>query len=135
MTSETHTRGGLFVEVGWGFHGVLVGFRVFWLLRWMTLEKVPEDVASWCWPCLVAKPSYMGVDVAELACPLHHPMTYSHQTRGHDFLSGNVLSRRAVVGGGALLGDAKPRAWILVEVLTAYVPVSLSFIWSALLLP
>jgi hypothetical protein len=35
-------------------------------------------------------------------------MTYNHQMRGHDLLSGATLSRRAVVGGGAFLGDAKP---------------------------
>jgi hypothetical protein len=43
-----------------------------------------------------------------LACPLHHPTTYSHQTRGHGFPPGAVLSRLGAVGGGALLGDAKP---------------------------
>jgi hypothetical protein len=29
----------------------------------MILEKISGDVASRCWPCLVAKPSHMGVDV------------------------------------------------------------------------
>jgi hypothetical protein len=31
MTSGTHTREGWFVEVGWGFHGVLLGSQVFFL--------------------------------------------------------------------------------------------------------
>jgi hypothetical protein len=35
------------------------------------LEKIPGDVASWCWPYLVAKPSHAGVDVDGLAGPLH----------------------------------------------------------------
>jgi hypothetical protein len=29
MTSGVQNREGWFVEVGWGFHGVLVGSRVF----------------------------------------------------------------------------------------------------------
>jgi hypothetical protein len=44
------------------------------------------------WLYLVAKPSHVGVDVDGLACPLHHPMTCSHQTRGHGLLPGTVLS-------------------------------------------
>jgi hypothetical protein len=40
MTSVTQTREGQFVEVGWGFHDVLVGSRVFLPLRWTMLEKV-----------------------------------------------------------------------------------------------
>jgi hypothetical protein len=71
------------------------------------LEKVPRD-ASWCWPDLVAKSSHTGVDVDGLAYPLHRPTTYNHQTRGHSFLSAVVLSHHVVVGGGALLGVAKP---------------------------
>jgi hypothetical protein len=41
------------------------------------LEKISRDVASWCWPCLVAKPSHMGVDVDGVACPLYCPMACS----------------------------------------------------------
>jgi hypothetical protein len=33
------------------------------------LEKVLGDIASRCWPDLVAKSSYAGVDVDGLACP------------------------------------------------------------------
>jgi hypothetical protein len=72
------------------------------------LEKVPRDIASRCWPYLVAKSSHVGVDVNGLACPLHRPMSCSHQMRGHGFLPGAILSHRVVVGGGTLLGDAKP---------------------------
>jgi hypothetical protein len=46
------------------------------------LEKVTRDVASLCWPYLVAKSSHVGVDVDGLACPLHRPMTCSRQMRG-----------------------------------------------------
>jgi hypothetical protein len=35
------------------------------------LKTVSRDVASWCWPYLVAKSSHVGVDVDGLACPLH----------------------------------------------------------------
>jgi hypothetical protein len=72
------------------------------------LEKVPEDVASWCWPYLVANSSHTGVDMDRLAFPLHCPMSYNHQTRGQGFLPGTILSHRAAAGGGALLGDAEP---------------------------
>jgi hypothetical protein len=34
------------------------------------------------WLYLAAKPSHMRVDVDELACPLHGPMAYNHQTMG-----------------------------------------------------
>jgi hypothetical protein len=94
-------------KVGQGFPGVL-GSLVFLALRWTMLEKVLMDVTSWCWLYLAAKPSHVGADVDGLAYPLHHPMSYSHQTRGQGLLSGTALSHRAVVGGGAFLGDAKP---------------------------
>jgi hypothetical protein len=44
------------------------------------LEKIPRDIASQCWPYLVAKPSHRGggVDVDGLACPLHCPTAYNH---------------------------------------------------------
>jgi hypothetical protein len=34
-----------FVEVGWGFYGLLVCSKVFLTPRWAMLEKVLEDVA------------------------------------------------------------------------------------------
>jgi hypothetical protein len=46
--------------------------------------------------------------VDRLTCPLHHPTVYNRQTRGQGFLSNVVLSRRAIAGGGAFPGDAKP---------------------------
>jgi hypothetical protein len=88
------------------------------------LEKVPIDVASWCWPYLVAKSSHTGVDVDGLACPLHRSMTSNHQMRGHGFLPGTILSRQVAAGGGALLGMQRPQAWIFVKVLTAWAPTS-----------
>jgi hypothetical protein len=40
MASRAQTREGRFVEVSWDFHGVLLGSRVFWALRWRMLKKV-----------------------------------------------------------------------------------------------
>jgi hypothetical protein len=42
------------------------------------------DIALWRRLYLAAKTSHVGggVDVDMLACPLHHPMTCSHQSRG-----------------------------------------------------
>jgi hypothetical protein len=37
--------GSRFIEVGWGFHDLLVYSGVFLILRWMMLEKVLGDVA------------------------------------------------------------------------------------------
>jgi hypothetical protein len=56
------------------------------------------------WVYLAAKPSHVGVDMDELACPLHHPTVCDRQTRGHSFLSGAAPSRHAVVDGGAFPG-------------------------------
>jgi hypothetical protein len=33
------------------------------------LEKIPGDIASRCWPCLVTMPFHMVVDVDGLAYP------------------------------------------------------------------
>jgi hypothetical protein len=66
------------------------------------------DVASWHQLYLAAMLFHVGVDVDELAYPLHCPMACSRQTRGHGFVSGTAISRHAVVGGGAFLGDVKP---------------------------
>jgi hypothetical protein len=66
------------------------------------------DVASWRWLYLSAKPSHVWVNVDGLACPLYHPMAYSRQTRGQDFLSDVTLSQHAVVGDGTFPEDAKP---------------------------
>jgi hypothetical protein len=57
-----------------------------------------------------------------LACLLHQPTTCRCQTRGQGFLPGAVLSRRAAVGGGALLGDTPPPSLILAEVLFVSIP-------------
>jgi hypothetical protein len=58
----------------------------------MMLKKVPRDIALWCWPYLVAKPSHTGVDVDGLAYPLHQPTICSYQMRGHGLLLSVVLS-------------------------------------------
>jgi hypothetical protein len=58
-----------FVEVGWGFLGILLSY---WVLRRY----------YFAWLYLAAKPSYVGVDMDGLACPLHCPTICGHQTRG-----------------------------------------------------
>jgi hypothetical protein len=82
MTIDAQTREGRFVEVDWGFHGVLVGSKVFLPSRWMMLKKVLGVGAVRCWFYLAAKPPHVGVGVDGLAFPLHHPMSYNRQTRG-----------------------------------------------------
>jgi hypothetical protein len=57
------------------------------------LEMVLGDVNSWHRTYLAAKPSHVGVNVDGLACPLHHPTSCIHQTRGQGFLSCVVFSR------------------------------------------
>jgi hypothetical protein len=73
-----------------------------------------EDVqdGSWrrcfvAWVYLAAKPSHVGVDLDGLAYLLHHPMVYSHQTRGHSLLSSVVLSHHSC-GRWRFFGDLKP---------------------------
>jgi hypothetical protein len=46
MTSGPQTREGQFIDVGWGFHGVLLGSQVFWALRWTMPETSLREVAS-----------------------------------------------------------------------------------------
>jgi hypothetical protein len=59
------------------------------------------------WVYLAAKPSHVGVDLDGLAYLLHHPMVYSHQTRGHSLLSSVVLSHHSS-GRWCFFGDLKP---------------------------
>jgi hypothetical protein len=49
------TDGAKMQEVGCGFHGLLVCFGVFLMLRWMILKKVQG-----CCPYLVSKSSHQG---------------------------------------------------------------------------
>jgi hypothetical protein len=65
-----------------------------------------DDIRDGSWICcfavllyLAAKPTHVGVDVDELACPLHHPMAYGHQTRGQGLLRDDVLSCPVIVVG------------------------------------
>jgi hypothetical protein len=53
----------------------------------------------------------MGVDLDRLACFLHHPTVYDHQTSGQSFLSGAALPHRVSV------------------VLSIWVPVLLNLTW------
>jgi hypothetical protein len=73
MAREAPSRGGQFVEVGWGFHGLLVYSGVFLVLRWVMLEKVLGVGAVRSGPYLVAKLSRVGVEVDGTSCPLRRP--------------------------------------------------------------
>jgi hypothetical protein len=86
MTSGAQTREGQFVEVGWGFHGILVGSRVFFPSRWTMLEMVLGVGVVRHWFYMAAKPPYVGLGVDGLACPLQRPMACSHETRGRGLL-------------------------------------------------
>jgi hypothetical protein len=57
---------------------------------------------------MAAKSSHLGADVDGLACSLDRPMAYSHQRGGQCCLTGVVMSRHAVVGGGPFLGVRSP---------------------------
>jgi hypothetical protein len=107
MASGTSNKVCQFVEVGWCFPGILLGFQA---LRWMMSETVLRDVAIFHRVYLVAKPSHMRFDVDGLACILHHPTVCNRQTRGQCFLSGAVLSHRAIVGSGIFSGVRSPQA-------------------------
>jgi hypothetical protein len=106
MTSKAQNRNGRFFKVGWGFHDLLVGSRVFLPSRWMMLTKVPGVGAMRRWFYLAAKPPHTGVGVDGLTCPVHHPMACSCQTRGHGLLPDAVLSCRCS-GRWHLPGDVK----------------------------
>jgi hypothetical protein len=101
MTSVTQTREGQFVEVGWGFHDVLVGSRVFLPLRWTMLEKVLRVGAMRRWFYLTAKPPHVGVSVDGLAYPLHRPMTCSCQMREQGLCQAPSCLVAAVDGGAS----------------------------------
>jgi hypothetical protein len=66
MASGAPDSGGQFVEAGQGFSGILLGSQA---LRWMMSGTVLGDVASRHQLYLAAKPSNVGVNVDELACP------------------------------------------------------------------
>jgi hypothetical protein len=48
MTNGAQTREGQLIEVSWGFHGVLLGSRAFWALRWAMPGMSLGEVASRC---------------------------------------------------------------------------------------
>jgi hypothetical protein len=54
-------------------------------------EMVREDVVVWRRLYLAAKPSYMGVDVDGLSCPLCRPTAYGCQTRAQSSYSSTIL--------------------------------------------
>jgi hypothetical protein len=79
-------------------------------------------IALWRRLYLTAKSSHVGVNVGRLACSLHRPTTWCHQTRGQGFLLGMVLSHRVAEGGGAFSGVQSPQTWIFDVVLIVWVP-------------
>jgi hypothetical protein len=52
---------------------------------------------------LATKPSHVGANVDGLACSLHRPLFCNHQRGGQCCLTGDALSRRTMVDGGAFL--------------------------------
>jgi hypothetical protein len=58
------TSGAKMQEVGWGFHGLLVCFGVFLMLRWMILKKVQG-----CCPYLVSNSSHRGGGAVQVGHP------------------------------------------------------------------
>jgi hypothetical protein len=70
----------------------------------------------------MAKPFHVGVDVDELAYPLHRPMIRSCQTRGQGLLPGVVLSCRCSGWWRLSEGCEAHRTWIFDGVLTIRVP-------------
>jgi hypothetical protein len=83
-----------------------------WFLGIRSAKVDDAQDGSWrhcfvAWLYLTAKPFHMGVDVDRLACPLHHPTTCSHQTRGQDLLLGAALSH-CYSGWWRLSRDVKP---------------------------
>jgi hypothetical protein len=77
----------------------------------------------------------VGVDLDGLACALHRPTTYNHQTRGPDFLPGALLSYRVAAGDGPLLWDVKPPGLDICEGVDLLGLAPQSFTWNILLLP
>jgi hypothetical protein len=103
MTSGAQTREGQFIEVSWGFHGVLIASSLFLPPRWMILEKVlgVGVVRHWCY--LAAKPPRVGVIVDGLACPCT-VLRHAAVRRGGRAFCQVVPCLVAVVGGGASQG-------------------------------
>jgi hypothetical protein len=98
MTSGAQTREGRFIEVGWGFHGVLIGSREFLTLRWMALEKVAIAGFVRCWLYLAAKALGVG--------PARHCLVLLYDSGQWHFTG----------------GCEPPQAWIFVEELIVRVP-------------
>jgi hypothetical protein len=78
----------------------------------LSVEVDDAQDGSWrrrfvAWLYLAAKPSHVGVDVDELACPLHHPTACSCQMRGQGLLRGTILSHHCS-GRWRLSGDVNP---------------------------
>jgi hypothetical protein len=87
------------------------------------------------WLYLAAKTSHVGVDVDELAYPMHSPMTCSRQTSGQGLLQSVVLSHHSCGQWRLSSGCEAPRAWILGGILTAWVPMLPNLTWSKSFLP
>jgi hypothetical protein len=91
------------------------------------LEKVLRVTASWGWPCLVAKSSW-GVDMDGLACPLLRPVAHDRSNEGTLFPARRCLIPSCKDGQWHFTGGIRnPSSWMLMEVLTAWVPVSWIF--------
>jgi hypothetical protein len=94
VTSAAQTCDGRFIEASWGFHGIPINSRVFFLppkcssrLRGILGAEV-DDAQDDSWRGSFAKRLWQlclptwGVDVDGLAYPLHRPTSCSCQVRG-----------------------------------------------------
>jgi hypothetical protein len=84
---------------------------------------------------ILVKSGCYRVDVDGLACPLHHPMSCSHQTRRQGLLPGPVLSHRCS-GWLRLPGGCEaPRLGYFCGELTIWVHALPNLTWGQSLLP
>jgi hypothetical protein len=105
MASGAPDSGGQFVEAGQGFSGILLGSQA---LRWTMSGTVLGDVASRHQLYLAAKPSNVGVNVDELACPPSPSYGLQPSDEGVMLPVRHCTIPSCYSGGGAFPVDAKP---------------------------
>jgi hypothetical protein len=101
------TNGSSLETVGWsssvgGFHGVQAYFGFFTVMRWTTLEKVPEVAALWGQLCFTAMSPWRPVRIGWLA-PYSYLGPMDVQIRGQGPLLGFVLSSHVRMVSDTLL--------------------------------
>jgi hypothetical protein len=143
-------NGALTEKVGWGFHGVLSGSRVFlWVPRHSfcfldILGAEVDDTLYDSWKhsfamglYLAAKPSHVGVDANRLAWIQHHPMARSCKMGGQSLATRHCLVLSCCCNGRwKFLGGCEvPCGWIFVGELAVWVPALPNLTLAKLSLP